>query len=200
MLENGGVPWGSHVRPMSWQCLAGSSVLGCLRSRHTAHVCQTRIGCMPELEYHYYETGLSWATIPNGIRNDSLLLRGNQPQQQWWEKHQARHTFLAVWCWLSRYLASTFTHLPCWEILGTVRHQAGGHLGQVPAPHQSALLGVPCFSSLGEKDWKKNLQSPFAAEPPGKYCERQGELPPSLRQAFLQATYQVPPRETHNEQ
>lgn len=61
-----------------------------------ACVCQTRNGCMLELEYHYYETGLSWAMILNGIRNDSLLLRDNQPQQEWWERCQARHTFLGA--------------------------------------------------------------------------------------------------------
>lgn len=110
-----------------------------------ACVCQTRNGCMLELEYHYYETGLSWAMILNGIRNDSLLLRDNQPQQQGWERCQARHTFLGAWCWHSGHLASTLTHPSLREILGTVLPRAGNHLGQEPAPHQSAVLWGPVF-------------------------------------------------------
>lgn len=35
--------------------------------------------------------------------------------------------------------------LPFWEILGTVLHQAGGHLGQQPASRQSALVWGPMF-------------------------------------------------------
>ena len=128
-----------------------------------ACACQTRIGCMLELEYHYNETGLSSATIPNGIRNDSLLLRDNQPQQQRWvgEMSSSAHFSGGAWCWRSGHLASTLTHP---SLLGNTGHCPA--LGRWPpgtraSTHQSALLWVPCSrpSFSDKEDWKKNLQS-----------------------------------------
>lgn len=143
MLEKwAGAPWDCHVRQMSWHCFSGNSVLGCLRSKHASakrelgacwnwNIITTKQDYLEQWFQMGLEMTLCYSEI---IGNSSSGGRNVKLGTLFWE-HGAG--IPGIWPALSRTLS-------CWEILGTVLHWAGGHLGQKPEPIKALCSGVPC--------------------------------------------------------